>query len=231
MAVTIGRHTLIYDPVGLWQFNETLNDTSGNAFNMTVSSGTERYTDIYPGVRGIGLNTTRLIYNTFTSTLAITGDITLECLLYLRAYPITGFEAGIVTHAAAGETSGDNVLYAMQLDGASGALSWLSESGSGTNAPFTRDMGPGLGLSHIAATRISNVVQLYVNGRAQGAASSALTAPTGGGNGRLVVGYPDVGFFAPEGVMSSLKICNVGLSAAQIASEYNATLGPLYGYV
>lgn len=230
MAVTIGRHTLAYEPVGLWQFNESLNDSTANGFNMTVSVGTERYTDIYPGVRGIGLNATRLTYSTFNAALAITGDVTVECLMFLRVYP-TANEVGIVTHAAAGENTADNVLYAIQLTGNNGALSWLSESGSGVNATYTANLGPGLGLCHVAATRTSNVVQFYLNGRAQGAASSALTTPVGGSNGRLFIGYPDVGYLGPECVMSSLKICNTALTAAQIATEYNTTLGPVFGYV
>lgn len=228
MAATIGRHTLAYDPVGLWQFNETLNDTSGNGFHLAVSTGQERYTEIYPGVRGVALYSTRLIYNAFTATLGITGDITLEALMYLRTYP-TSADASIATHINAGETSNDNVLYSLQLNATTGALGWLSESGSGVDATYNINNAPGLGLSHVAATRTSNVIQFYLNGRAVGSASSALTTPTGGTSGRFSVGYS--GQSGPECVLASLKVCNIALSAAQIATEYNITLGPVFGRV
>ncbi len=229
MAVTVVRHNQAYDPVGLWQFNETLNDTSGNAFNMTVEAGTERYTDIYPGLRGIQLINTRLIYNTFTSTLAIAGDLTLECILFLETYPGAS-QVVMASYMASGETSDTNAQYFWALNTTDGNFTWLSESGAGVNATYTINDGPGLGLCHMAVTRTSNVLQYYLNGRAYGSASGSLTTPDGGGSGRFRVGSPD-SLFGPESVMSSLKVCNIALTAAQVAAEYNLTVGPVRGFV
>lgn len=229
MAVTVGRHNLAYDPVGLWQFNETLNDTSGNGFNLTVEVGTERYTDIYPGVRGVQLIGNKLIYNTFTSTLAITGDVTLEAVLYLATYASANTVL-ITSHGDAGETQAANYMYFYALNTDS-SLSMISENGAGTNATHTITDGPGLGLCHMAVTRASNVIQFYLNGRAYGSPSSTLTTPDGGTTGRFRVGGPDANIFGPEGAMASLKVCNIALSAAQVAAEYNLTVGPVLGFV
>lgn len=230
MAVTLGLHTRAYNPSGLWQFNETLNDTSGNSFNMTMEVGTERYTDIYPGTRGLQLIGSRPVYNVAGGVLNITSDITIECLMYLETYPGANAVA-IACFANAGETSADNTNYAIQLNATDGTFGWLSESGSGVDATYNLTNGPGLGLSHIAVTRISNVIRFYLNGRAYGSASGTLTSPTAGSSGKLRIGYPDVGFLAPECVMASLKIIASGLTAAQIATEYNTTLGPILGFV
>src|SRR6185369_8603719 len=200
MAVTLQRHTLAYDPVGLWQFNETLNDTSGNAFNLTVEVGTERYTDIYPGTRGVQLIGNKLVFNTFTSTLAITGDVTIEAIMYLETYPGANVVL-IASHGASGETSDTNYMYYYALNATDGNFTLISENGAGTNATYTLNDGPGLGLCHVAVTRTSNVIQFYLNGRAYGAASSTLVTPDGGGSGRFRVGSPDANLFGPESVM------------------------------
>lgn len=230
MAATLTRHNQAYDPVGLWQFNETLNDTSGNGFNMTVDAGTERYTDIYPGVRGVQLIGNKLIYNTFTGTLAITGDVTIEAILYLETYPGAN-PVLIASHGASGETSDTNYMYFYGLNATDGNFTMISENGAGTNATYNLSDGPGLGLCHVAVTRATNVIQFYLNGRAYGAASSTLTTPDGGTSGRFRVGSPDANIFGPESVMASLKVCNIALSAAQVAAEYNLTVGPVLGFV
>src|ERR1700733_858646 len=98
----IHRHDTTYSPVGLWQLNGTLNDTSGNGFNLTVESGTARYADMLPGFQSFLVSATRLVYNTSGTSLAITGDMTVECL-FRSAIPVsTTFFAGYAGGSGSG---------------------------------------------------------------------------------------------------------------------------------
>lgn len=231
MVGVVNYHGLEHSPVGLWQLNGSLADTSGNGFTLTVESGTIYYAQVVPGIRGAFISSTILIYNTFTSTLAITGDMTVEALISLPLYTLS--QRYWVSHANAGATSADNFLYGISMLTSAGKVNYEAESGSGspiTYAPVIADTNrPPLSACHFAMTRISNVIQFYLNGRAWGVASTTLTTPTGGGSGRFRIGAPSVG--GPEGIVASVKLVASGLTATQIGLEYNRTLGGLYGYV
>lgn len=226
----VNYHDLTHNPVGLWQLNGSLADSSGNGFTLTVENGTIRYGYLASGVRGALLLTSNLIYNSFTSTLAIAGNVTVEALIYLAAYSAS--QKYLVTHANNGETSADNCLYGVDMLFTNGRIGYFAEAGTGTDITYVPTIAtterPPLSPFHFAMTRISNVVQFYINGRPWGAASSTLTTPDGGGSGRFRIGGPgNVG--GPEGVTASVKLVASGLTAAQIAAEYNRTLGGFYG--
>lgn len=231
MAGVVNYHGLEHNPVGLWQLNGSLADTSGNGFTLTVESGTVFYGYVQPGLRGALLNSTVLIYNTFTSTLAITGDLTIEALVYLPAYTVS--QRYLVSHANAGETAVDNYLYGISLLNGSGKVDYFAESGVGVDIvynPVIADTNrPPLSPCHFAMTRSSQVVQFYLNGRTWGAASGTLGTPTGGGSGRFRIGGTgSIG--GPEGITASVKVIASALTAAQVAVEYNRTLGGFYGF-
>ena len=44
-----------YNPIGLWQLDGNLLDSSSNGLDLSVS-GTERYGDLLPGLRGFYAN-------------------------------------------------------------------------------------------------------------------------------------------------------------------------------
>lgn len=227
MVAVANPHGLEFSPVGLWQFNGNMNDSSGNGFTLAVESGSIHYGQLLPGIRGALLVSARLFYVTFTSTLAITGDMTVECLINLPSYLISLRD--LVSHENAGETSADNSLYGIDMVSGTGNVGFFSENNSGVDQYYALTERPPLNPFHFAATRISNVIQFYLNGKAWGAPSSTLTAPTGGSSGRFRVGLS--ASFGPEGVIASLKVIASGLTPTQVASEYNRTLGGLYGYV
>ena len=227
MTGVVNPHGLDYNPVGLWQLNGTLNDTSGNGFNLTVEAGNIHYGQILPGIRGALLVSARLVYNTFTSTLAIAGDITIESLIYLPAYLVSLRD--LVSHENAGETSADNSQYGIDMISGTGNVGFFSETGAGIDTYYALTERPPLNPFHFAATRISNVIQFYQNGKPWGSPSSTLATPTGGSSGRFRVGLSASN--GPEGVVASLKVIASGLTSTQVATEYNRTLGGLYGYV
>ncbi len=222
---TVNVHDLTHAPIGLWQLNETLNDTSGNNRHLVMSAGNTRYTEIYPGVRALNLATTnRLNFSTTGTALQRTGDITIEMLLLLYAYP-AGL-APLVSYQASGETEATNTLYETGLN--VDQLRWLSESGAGVDATFSVDRLPALGeICHFATRRSSNVIQNFVNGSLLGSASGTLTTPTGGTSSSFWVG--SVSGFTPACAMASLKVVASALTNDEIKAEYNRTLGGLLG--
>ena len=220
-------HNTSFSPVGLWQFDGNLNDSSGNGFTLSVFSGTERYATLLPGLKGVLLIDSSLEKATYASALAITGNLTIECFLSLPYYS-SSTAKWLIGHEDSGETPADNCLYSIQMLTATNRLGFFSESGSGVDASYElTDVLPPTTLCHFAMTRISNVIRFYVNGRPFGSPSGTLTPPTDGTDGRFSIGSRSLN--APDCTLASLKILNVGLSASQIAGEYNRTLGTLYG--
>lgn len=227
----VNYHDTTYSPVGLWNLNGTLNDSSGNGFNLTVEAGTERYSDIFPGVRGFNFDgSTRLVYNTTGTSLQITGSMTIEFLVVTRARASSTFVSYTTPSAS---TSSDNTLYSVGMDSTvnGGSLFWRSHHGTLVADSYTINNNPGpLVLNHFAVTRTSNVIQFYLNGTVLGSASSALTAATGGTNSKLRIGSAVTSFQPVQAsILASVKVLASALTADQIRGEYNNTLGNFYG--
>lgn len=220
-------HDTTFNPSALWQFNETLSDTSGNGFDLTISAGpTTQYTDIYPSVRGLYLLSGLTAAHTTTTPagLQISGDITIECLV---DFTVRNVSHPFFACDAAAVSSASNRQYGVAFD-SNGFPTWSQEHGTqdSTGGTFTcTEMFPPR-LCHFAVTRISNVIQFYCNGLPLGSASGTLTTPTGGGSSvfRLGQGSSPTG----EGILRSLKIVAAGLSAAQVKAEYNRCLGNVF---
>jgi len=220
-------HDTTFSPAALWQLNETLADTSGNGFDLTITGGpTTQYADIYPSVRGLYLLSGATIAHTTTTpaALQISGDVTIECLVdfTLRnvSKPFFGCDGSVAS-------STNNRLYGVEFD-SSGFPKWTQQHGTqdSTGGSFTcTDMYPPR-LCHFAVTRISNVVQFYCNGLPLGSPSGTLTAPTGGSASVFHLGQGATP--AGEGIVRSLKVIASGLSAAQVKAEYNRCLGTVF---
>lgn len=224
-------HDLTYAPVALWQMNDTLVDSSGNGFTLFHNGGVPfGYADIYSGVRGIyqlGGTPFRTVTQPGPVGLELTGDMTIECFLSLP------LRSAAVNHVflgfdQAGSGSTFNRLYGVSWDSTAGYPVWTSQSGSQVTATYTEntDIYPST-LCHFAVTRASNIIQFYCNGLPLGAASTALTAPTGGTAGNFQLGQQ--GSSGCECQIASLKIIASALTAAQVKGEYNRTLGPVLG--
>ena len=230
-AARVQPHPLTYQPLGLWQLtSQALTDSSGNGRTLTVETGTSRFTYLTPTLGGFYFDgSTALWYNVADSALAMTGDLTFECLFILEEVTAGAYW---FNHSASGETEATNQLYGLQYSAASSpAISWIQENGAGTNSTYSganNFMFRGQ-LCHVAVTRTSNVIQPYLNGRTWGSASSALTTPTGGGDGRLRLGADAATRI--KGVMASAKLVGSALTAAQIMAERNFCLGGAQGYI
>lgn len=230
-GAAVQYHDTTHSPVGLWQFNESLADTSGNGFTLTVETGAVTYGDIFPGVKGVNLDgTTTLVYNTSTATLGRTGDITVEMLLNLSAYTTTKFLISYAGNGSGGSAA--NALYLIEMLNSSTEFTVMQENSSNAasrTSTFT-NRPPLNTLCHFAMTRISNVIRIYLNGVLV-ETSSALTTPTGGSSSVFRVGAASNRGTAPACSIASLKVVASGLTGSQVTAEYNRTLGRFYGEI
>lgn len=229
-AAPCGRHTTLYSPVALWQLNGSLVDGSGGGYSLAVSSGTARYTDVWPGVRGFRFDgSTDLRRSTVTAALNITGDMTILGLFAVIA--IVSGNTILIQCAATGETLNDNFLYSIILYD-TGKLEYLAEYGAGVNISYVIEDGPPLGGVgfHMALVRASNQVQFYLNGETLGAASTGLAGPAIGAAPLQYISIGgDAGGQRFRGAIASFKIVPSALTAVQVRAEYALTLGKTFG--
>lgn len=221
-------HDLTFGPVGLWQLHGNLVDTSGSGIGLTVNSLTQ-YCDLYPnyvcydGLHGNGFHATV----PSPAPLALTGDMTVELLIRIPDDIRGSSSRYILAYDANTGTAAGNRLWGFGY-GSGGFPIWNQQSGIGVDSNYnlSQNIFPS-GLFHLAITRTSNVVQFYVNGLPLGPASSALTTPTGGSSSTFQFGFGGGAPLAAQ--IASIKIVPNALTATNIKSEYNRTLGNLYG--
>jgi hypothetical protein len=213
-----------YAPIGLWNFNESMSDLSGNGYHLTVEIGTERYCDVVPGLRGFLFDGSTTIYHNATpAALRITGDLTIETIISPDTYSTGTDRQVILQHGVNGDDSASttNDAYQILLEAVNNRLIFFSEHGVGVNDVYT--ILDGVAARHpvlIAAIRESNVITFYVNGVQIGASSSALTAPDGGSASKLRVGgYTGGSATQFAGGMATLKIINRALTPAEVLAE------------
>jgi hypothetical protein len=225
-------HGFDYAPVGLWQLNGNLLDSGPNGFHLSVETGSERYTNVAPGIRGASFDAaTKLIYNVTGSALQITGDVTLECIVVAS---LTTAVQSVVSYSGNTDVAADNFLYSIYTN-PPGHLEYFWENAGGVNQDFLLPIAglPTAQPVHLAAVRSNNVVRFFVNGLPQGSPSSGLTAATGGTAAVFRIGGSGTtaGESPWNGAVASVKVIASALSAAQVKDEYNRTLGHLYGFL
>ncbi len=163
-----------------------------------------------------------------SSAFRIAGDITVECLIRFGATNSNPIAVCGCRNDGEGESA--NSLWQLYLVNGTYEFGWFSEhSSSATNDNYQVPGGPAPWIvAHLAATRASNVITFYLNGRIIGSASSTISTPTGGTNSNLWVGG-DNETPASRFAVSSLKIIGSALNATQIKAEFNRCLGAFYG--
>lgn len=228
--------------VALWRMNTAVTglvDSGPNGLDLAVFAGTARGASAWPTMGGVYFDGTVGLRAPASALLRLTGDMTI-------VFVTTGFRDGTLTgsclfsHGTAGETEVTNVLYSLQY-GTFPAFNYLHEHGAGVNA--SHDWGASVG-QHVFASwgipvmihmvRASGVVNVYMQGILITPSSGTLTAPTGGGDGRLTIGCSSLGgggTFAAgyNGVITDFLIENRAWSTDEVKVNFNRCLGQVMG--
>ncbi len=221
---SVRGHNASKGPVALWQLGGTMTDSIGG-LNLSVSTGTEAYAPVVPGMTGFRFNgSTEIARGSSDASLQLLGDMTVEAVCR-----VNGSSNLMFAFAGNGGTEDLNTLYGLRPVGSSLGMESFHESGAGNLVTYDlNDCLPAFVPFHIAQVRRSNRYTMFLNGRQIGATSGTLTAPTGGTSATMRVG----GLFGSaffNGILASLIVYGRALSAKEVASDYNLTLGPVYG--
>lgn len=238
----INYHDTTYTPLlGLWSLSGTLNDSSSFISNLTCSAGNTRYTNMGPGLRGMlfdGITGLTLTASLPTSlATAMTGAITFEALCILE--PPAATQEIIAVSGLTGDVNGsENSLFAVGVN-PNGTMQYGAEFNVGTNIDYGSQAAlPFNRLFHLAVSRdTGGVIRTYVDG-ALIDTSNATTMPNTGSvapsSARFCIGFfPGASFSTLSSPLinssiASMKLIGRALTDAEVAAEYQRTLGNLY---
>lgn len=227
-------------PVGLWNFNGTLADTSGNGNDLALAAGNLAFCDISPGKQGLYvLEAARYATANSAPVLNLLGECTIMAIVQRDQATVDTY---MCSKAGSGETEAANQLYALILRAQAANTDLIRmraqwEHGAGTDDLYDSagnvSLPPIHNIMFVGMRRSAGgIVRFFTNGLPFGPDSTALTMPTGGGDAssRLVIGAASpTGTSAGKYVMFGLKIVPTALTDDQVKQEYNRTLGPAFG--
>jgi len=226
---------LSLSPVGVWNFQNSLEDLTSNNYDLTLNAGTLRYAPVTYGLGGIVLDgATSFVHNVAGTALEITGNMTL--LAILRLYPTVTETNYIISYSSTTNgASATNFLYGLTTNaGTNGRNRYRYAHHTGANT-FVTYASPNMGTDFTTAlvgfTRTGGVVQFYKNDKSFGSASGVIN-PSGGGSSRFRIGA-QIGITSPTvgAVIGGVKIISSAITGDQWKDQYNRTIGPLYGRV
>lgn len=217
-----------FDPAWLILLDGDLSAISGSG--VSVYAGTEQYlSGPVSGSQAHFFNgSTILTQSVYEATLAITGNITIEALIWLTSSSPTGYHD--IVEFAGGPSD-------------AGAYNSLWQMGANhLNAFYSHEYGGGVNATHIWSSALetnkwlhivmvrdvdNNKVRLYINGTLSSEEYNYSSDPTGGTSSKASIG----GFFSNNiqkwnGRVSSVKIIPRMLSHAEIMAEHKRWLNP-----
>jgi hypothetical protein len=216
--------------VGLWNFQDNLNDSSGNGFNLSGTPFAYTAQDNFFG-KGVvcrgGLD-----YFTRSSRdalLAIIDGITIEGIILINTYDSRIGSPICSLGKSVDETEAGNICYYVYLK--DNVLNFQWEYGAGINADTVNSTACPINMPfYFTITRDNNSVasvNFYINAQKTGFGSD--NKATGGTDSqcKLLVGSNiNASHTIPMGsIIYSLKIIPSELTHNQIKEEYNKTLG------
>jgi hypothetical protein len=230
---------LSLSPVGVWNFQNSLEDLTSNNYDLTVDAGTLRYAPLTYGLGGIVLDgVTSFVHDVAGTALEILGDVTVMALVKL--FPSVTETNYIVSYTS--QTNGNsatNILYALTThSGTNGryVYRYAHHIGNNTLAPYpalssSNTLGVDFNTALIGFTRTSGVIRFYKNDKIINDPYS-LSSPAGGSLSRFRIGaqYGTTNVVV-GGVIGGVKIINSAITGDQWKDQYNRTLGPLHGRI
>jgi hypothetical protein len=234
---TASYHDLTHNPVGLWQLSSSLNDSSGNGYDLSLQAGTERYVEVAPGVLGAYFDGLSWFGRSgVDAELLITGTMTVEAIVYVPD-DNTG-DIIIVDSSENGEALDDNILFNFSfIPGGDGQLRWryFAEYGAGSNTSAYGDptFVPRGRAIHVAMTRQpdTNIITFYLNGQPVTRSTSTTTPEYASPTQKFQIARTRsaAGTTSAECAIASVKlISGSALTDQQVLEEYQRTLGQLY---
>jgi len=230
-----------FSPMVLYNFNNTINDSSGNGYNLTLGDGTEKYITIN-GLTGFYFSGTEYLTKTLESAFINFGAITIETIIILPGTTGTALPTGnvIVIFGNNSELATGNQAWSLISANPTGAssgnrLHYFVEHGAGVNISYTSTACFPVGqICHAALSRNSagTILKFYVNGKLFDTSSILIEADSTT-LGNLIVGADVNGGnqLLNGTILFSVKVINSQLTDSQVASEYNKTLGSVYGVI
>jgi len=224
-------HDTTHNPVGLWQLDGNLLDSSGNGLTLDSVSGSEQYGSAVSSKNSAAYfdGSTIISRSIHDSILALDEDVTLELLCFPVEFQSGGSNPVVANFGAVGETAADNILYQIYFQAAApgNRLRGFWEAGAGGNVAVSPDMprilAPGR-WHHIAFTRENGLGKIYHNGKKL--KETAGTEPIGEGTNSVMTlgGSGETGYGNFKGFLSSVKVIPFALNQEQILKEVERTL-------
>jgi hypothetical protein len=221
-------HDLLHSPVGLWQFDGDLTDSSGNGFDLSLAAGTLRYgPGIRPDLQSLFCDGSTRVSRVTEATLRITGDVTVALL----AHPnegIGGAGETFVTLQKVGEDPEQNVLFNLEML-AGNLFHSFFEKGVSFPVPNTLlTPAPPFSLQpmrwhHLVYTR-GSANKLYHDGRVIFDDAGANGNPVNGVESFINIGDDPGGSGGFVGHICSVKVVASELTAQEVLAEARRTL-------
>jgi hypothetical protein len=228
----IGKLDTSTSPVGLWNFDGNLNDSSGNGFNLTGTPAKYISADMdFISGSAIGADSWKRPHE---DTLTITGAITLEVIGVFFMFSSAQI---ILQQIGSGETLGTNAIYSWVINN-NGIPYVIWESGSGTDRQVNADTRINFYMPvYLAFTRNGDnpaVGSFYINGVLGGTDDDL--PPEGGSSSTFAIGggISNNSMLQRGSVLSSVRISPYVASAEKIKNTYNqclAGISPFYPYL
>ena len=226
-------------PVGLWNFNGTINATVGPNFAVSGLGTTTQvaFTDMVPGLKAVEIQGAQLLAP-ITPALNIPGDLSIELLLFLDSSPTNNI---LLSHGGSGAGAANNKQYELFFPTPNYPRNWafrwengaeVLQTFSTPNIALSPSLPPIHNVISLGWRRQSNILTPWLSGRKFSVDSAAQVVPTGGASGFLTLGGDATAANNSGGFLcASLAIYNYARTDAQWIASYNRSLGDFWGRI
>ena len=204
---------------GVWHLKDgttlSLTDSTSNANTGTNSSTTATTGQIDGGEAFSGSSQYATV--AYSSSLAITGDITIEAWVNPTNY--------ITSREVVGKDTSEWASSYLWLFAGSTGLPRLIRGNGSSNSSVTGTTAPSTGVwSHLVVTMSGTTVTHYLNGGTNGSGTLSTTITDNGSS--VLIGEDSAGNLLMKGSIDELRISNVARSGSWITAEYNNQSSP-----
>lgn len=236
-SATAPQHLgLDFDPIAFYTFDGTIDDGSGNSYDLSLASGTLQYTSgPFIGSQAVLFDGLTHLSSAIETALQITGSLTVQALFKattITAPALPPFGNYIMSIGAVSESLESNILASLNINmnDKLGSVGYTLENGIGVD--YLSSSNPNLASTnwhYLATVRDGDAEEttIYLDGVNLGSASHAgfPTKASSSNIQRILVGTQPLSDGNPvplafAGAVSNLKLVDRVLTPAEIESEY-----------